>query len=236
MRVKAHNHGSGSKCRYFTSFSSLCSLSFLSTSLLPWSSLHSTNWERLNCKMTWTRTRWDIHLFTTWNREILNELLTGFFPLASEILHRLCHPGKAFGTVRSRGDNRSQVPHLEAGHVVTLRKFHYVVDCVQHNTLDAQGNWWSLSSSPSFSENSPPDGSPFFLQQVNKYLTSFFQFHGAPAYFTDILSYFNLVFTLLFTIECAFKLVSFGPRVSERIQFIQRNLIFITSCHRHFFT
>jgi hypothetical protein len=40
-----------------------------------------------------------------------------------------------------------------------------------------------------------------------------FQFHGAPLYFTDILSYFNLVFTLLFTIECIFKLVSFGPRV-----------------------
>ena len=43
----------------------------------------------------------------------------------------------------------------------------------------------------------------------------FFQFHGAPLYFTDILSYFNLVFTLLFTIECIFKLVSFGPRVKK---------------------
>jgi len=38
------------------------------------------------------------------------------------------------------------------------------------------------------------------------------KFHGAPEYFTDILSIFNLVFTLLFTIECAFKLLSFGPR------------------------
>ncbi|XP_059097525.1 voltage-dependent calcium channel type A subunit alpha-1-like [Tigriopus californicus] len=38
------------------------------------------------------------------------------------------------------------------------------------------------------------------------------KFHGAPLYFTDILSYFNLVFTLLFTVECIFKLVSFGPR------------------------
>lgn len=40
------------------------------------------------------------------------------------------------------------------------------------------------------------------------------QFHGAPLYFTDILSYFNLFFTLLFTVECIFKMVSFGPRVS----------------------
>ena len=42
------------------------------------------------------------------------------------------------------------------------------------------------------------------------------QFHGAPWYFTEILSYFNWVFTLLFTVECAFKLLSFGPKVSRK--------------------
>merc|ERR1719270_2456606 len=38
------------------------------------------------------------------------------------------------------------------------------------------------------------------------------KFNGAPWYFTEILSYFNWVFTLLFTVECAFKLLSFGPK------------------------
>ncbi len=41
-------------------------------------------------------------------------------------------------------------------------------------------------------------------------------FHGAPLEFQDIRSSFNMLFTLLFTIECIFKLVSFGPRVSEQ--------------------
>ena len=40
-----------------------------------------------------------------------------------------------------------------------------------------------------------------------------FKFHGAPLFFADILGDFNMVFTLLFTVECIFKLVSFGPRV-----------------------
>ena len=33
--------------------------------------------------------------------------------------------------------------------------------------------------------------------------------------FTDVLSTFNLVFTLLFTVEAVFKLISFGFSVSE---------------------
>lgn len=55
----------------------------------------------------------------------------------------------------------------------------------------------------------------------------FFQFHGAPMYFTDILSYFNLFFTMLFTIECVFKLVSFGPRVRKcsYVQCIHINIL-----------
>ena len=43
-----------------------------------------------------------------------------------------------------------------------------------------------------------------------------FQYNGAPWGFTEILSYFNLVFTALFTVECAFKLMSFGPKVSPK--------------------
>ena len=45
-------------------------------------------------------------------------------------------------------------------------------------------------------------------------MSPFFQFHGAPLFFEDILGDFNMVFTLLFTVECIFKLISFGPRVS----------------------
>jgi len=47
------------------------------------------------------------------------------------------------------------------------------------------------------------------------YKISFLQFHGAPIAFQDIRSTFNLVFTLLFTVECIFKLVSFGPKVKK---------------------
>ena len=48
-----------------------------------------------------------------------------------------------------------------------------------------------------------------------KQILTQFQFHGAPLAFTDVLSTFNLVFTLLFTVEAVFKLISFGFSVSE---------------------
>ena len=40
-----------------------------------------------------------------------------------------------------------------------------------------------------------------------------FQYHGAPLEYTDILSDCNLVFTILFTVECVMKLSCFGPKV-----------------------
>ena len=40
------------------------------------------------------------------------------------------------------------------------------------------------------------------------------QFHGAPLWYMDHLADCNLVFTILFTIECAMKLTSFGPKVN----------------------
>lgn len=43
----------------------------------------------------------------------------------------------------------------------------------------------------------------------------FFQYHGAPLDYTDVLSDCNLVFTILFTIECVMKLSSFGYKVSK---------------------
>ena len=52
------------------------------------------------------------------------------------------------------------------------------------------------------------------LYKFVNFYHSFFQFHGAPLFFADILGDFNMVFTLLFTVECVFKLISFGPRVS----------------------
>ena len=43
----------------------------------------------------------------------------------------------------------------------------------------------------------------------------FAQYQGAPLEYTDVLADCNLVFTILFTIECAMKLTSFGPKVND---------------------
>merc|ERR1719412_569967 len=37
------------------------------------------------------------------------------------------------------------------------------------------------------------------------------KYHGAPLILTDVLSYMNFTFTFCFTVECALKLISFGP-------------------------
>ena len=47
-----------------------------------------------------------------------------------------------------------------------------------------------------------------------------FQYHGAPLEFTDVLSDCNLVFTILFTIECVMKLFSFGYKVTHYVLWI----------------
>ena len=49
-----------------------------------------------------------------------------------------------------------------------------------------------------------------------------FQYQGAPLEYTDILSDCNLVFTILFTIECVMKLSSFGPKVSRQTKARQK--------------
>ena len=43
------------------------------------------------------------------------------------------------------------------------------------------------------------------------------KYHGAPLYYTDLLSDCNLVFTILFTIECVMKVGCFGPKVRMNI-------------------
>ena len=48
----------------------------------------------------------------------------------------------------------------------------------------------------------------------SKIPTFILQYHGAPLHYTDLLSECNLVFTILFTIECAMKLSSFGYQVN----------------------
>ena len=50
----------------------------------------------------------------------------------------------------------------------------------------------------------------------SKIPTFILQYHGAPLHYTDLLSECNLVFTILFTIECAMKLSSFGYQVNTR--------------------
>ena len=39
------------------------------------------------------------------------------------------------------------------------------------------------------------------------------QFQGAPLEFADVLADLNLIFTAMFTVECALKISSFGPKV-----------------------
>lgn len=41
------------------------------------------------------------------------------------------------------------------------------------------------------------------------------QYQGAPLEYTDLLSDCNLVFTILFTVECVMKLSCFGPKVCQ---------------------
>jgi hypothetical protein len=45
-----------------------------------------------------------------------------------------------------------------------------------------------------------------------------FQFEGAPLEFADVLADLNLIFTAMFTVECALKISSFGPKVALRLQ------------------
>merc|ERR1719483_1270149 len=59
--------------------------------------------------------------------------------------------------------------------------------------------------------SSPFENFILFLIILNTLLLML-KFQGAPLFFVDILSYFNLLFTLLFTIECVLKLSSFGPK------------------------
>ncbi len=40
------------------------------------------------------------------------------------------------------------------------------------------------------------------------------KFEGAPMTYVDVLSSFNLFFTMLFTIEAVLKLTAFGPKVN----------------------
>jgi len=59
--------------------------------------------------------------------------------------------------------------------------------------------------------SSPFENFILFLIILNTLLLML-KFQGAPLFFVDILSHFNLLFTLLFTIECVLKLSSFGPK------------------------
>ena len=39
------------------------------------------------------------------------------------------------------------------------------------------------------------------------------KYHDAPLFYVDILSYLNLLFTTLFTIEAILKIFGYGPKV-----------------------
>ena len=56
----------------------------------------------------------------------------------------------------------------------------------------------------------------YFLYTSNIRFSFFAQYEGAPLEYMDVLADCNLVFTILFTIECVMKLTSFGPKVNTK--------------------
>ena len=69
------------------------------------------------------------------------------------------------------------------------------------------GNVWSLDGGLKMDPSLPKSKIPTFI----------LQYHGAPLHYTDLLSECNLVFTILFTVECFMKLSSFGYQVKSWI-------------------
>ena len=51
--------------------------------------------------------------------------------------------------------------------------------------------------------------------QMNSVVLFVFQYQAAPLDYTDVLSDCNLVFTILFTVECVMKLSCFGGKVGK---------------------
>ena len=62
---------------------------------------------------------------------------------------------------------------------------------------------------------SPPFENFVLLLIILNTFSLMLKYHDAPLFYVDILSYLNLLFTTLFTIEAILKVFGYGPKVSH---------------------
>ena len=60
---------------------------------------------------------------------------------------------------------------------------------------------------------SPPFENFVLLLIILNTFSLMLKYHEAPLFYVDILSYLNLLFTTLFTIEAIMKIFGYGPKV-----------------------
>ena len=66
---------------------------------------------------------------------------------------------------------------------------------------------------------SPPFENFVLLLIILNTFSLMLKYHDAPLFYVDILSYLNLLFTTLFTIEAILKIFGYGPKVEEYFNF-----------------
>ena len=81
---------------------------------------------------------------------------------------------------------------------------------VPDETSGARYHTWRLVTSPPF------ENFVLLLIILNTF-SLMLKYHDAPLFYVDILSYLNLLFTTLFTIEAILKVFGYGPKVKQYI-------------------
>ena len=81
--------------------------------------------------------------------------------------------------------------------------------------LNLRYHTWRLVTSPPF------ENFVLLLIILNTF-SLMLKYHDAPLFYVDILSYLNLLFTTLFTIEAILKIFGYGPKVNN-ILMLSRN-------------
>ena len=66
---------------------------------------------------------------------------THMLEFLSEILHRLCDPSQASGSVHSRGADRVPLPRLETRHLAAFRKLHPLSHCAKYRPFNDEGKY-----------------------------------------------------------------------------------------------
>ena len=69
---------------------------------------------------------------------------------------------------------------------------------------------------------SPPFENFVLLLIILNTFSLMLKYHDAPLFYVDILSYLNLLFTTLFTIEAILKVFGYGPKVRSFVSIASR--------------